>query len=766
MSHIKKYKITWALVIGIVIYMAIPFSMFDDPYATIITAKDGALLSAKIADDGQWRFPQVDSVPKKFETAIRYFEDEYFFLHPGVNPFSLIRACWQNLSSGKTISGGSTITMQVVRLMRKNPKRTYYEKLIELAEAIKLDVWYRKESILKLYISHAPYGGNVVGAEAAAWRYFKRPIHQLSWAEYTTLAVLPNAPSLIHPGKNRKHLLQKRNRLLKKLYINHELDSISYSLALMEDIPSYPNALPEDGYHLLDFALKSGKKGERVQTTIDHSIQTDFSNKLDNYIRLLSQNDIRNACAVVVSLDEGEVVAYIGNTKNPTSGARYVDLIQSQRSSGSILKPLLYGKAIDAGLIHTSTLLRDVPISIDKFSPANFDKSFDGIIRADKALARSLNIPATLLLREYGIVPFYEDLKHFGFTSINRSADNYGLTLILGGAEVTLWDLVKVYTHQAISLKEFVENKSGVEGLKIWENSPRFHVPKTKISEGTWWLISEALTDVQRPDLDQHWRLFSSSQKIAWKTGTSHGFRDAWAVGYNANFLVTVWVGNAEGEGRPGLTGVSAAAPLMFQFFQFLKGKTWFDKPEMSLKYSVLCTESGMAPNPFCPAGQVELPINGKVPNVCDYHQNILINNKKERVYIHCAETPVKDTVWFHIDPIAGYYYKKTHQNYEPLPPFSQSCQSESEKMLDIIYPSSGIKIIVPKNLNGEEEKVLFEAAHLNKEAIVYWHLDDKFVGKTQSQHQLSMYVSLGKHVLLVIDDKGNSVKNSFSVYK
>lgn len=755
-----------ALLVGVFVYVLIPMTLFEAPYSTVLTDKTGHLLSAKIAKDGQWRFPEVDSVPIKFSTAVRYFEDEYFYWHPGINPVSTIRAGYQNISSGKIVSGGSTISMQVIRLLRKNKSRSYGEKLIEVIQAVKLDLIKSKKEVMELYVSHAPYGGNVVGADAASWRYFDRPLNQLSWAEYALLAVLPNAPSLLHPGKNRGKLLSKRNWLLKKLFKNKVMDSMTYSLAIMEEIPVKPKPLPNTAYHLLDFALKSGKEGTRITTTIDRTLQVSLSVKLDNYVKILAQNDIRNACAMVISLKDNSVKAYIGNTNHNKSGARFVDLIQAPRSSGSILKPFLYGKAMDAGLIHPKTLLRDVPISISKFSPSNFDKRFEGFVPAGRALARSLNVPATLLLQDYGVQPFYNDLRKLGFSNINRSADNYGLTLILGGAEVSLWNVMRAYSQQAILLKEHANDKPSRDGAKVSDDMEYTKSPSGLVSAGSWWLISEALTEVQRPGLDKNWKNFSSSQRVAWKTGTSHGFRDAWAVGYDSDYVVGVWIGNAEGDGRPGLTGVSTAAPLMFQFLQQAKNGTWFINPESDLKYINLCSKSGLIPTPICPLEEVQMPKKSNLNTICSFHYNILLNNKKERVYQDCKTPESIDTTWFSLDPIASHYYKKSHPNYKPLPPFSKNCIATDDQSLAIIYPLDKSDLVVPRGLDGKEEMILLEAASTNNNTTLYWHLNGQYVGSTKGKHRLRLNLNPGNHSLLVMDDNGNTAKNNFEVYK
>lgn len=750
---------------GIIIFMVIPITLFEDPYATVVNDSQGELLSASIADDGQWRFPEIDSISKQFADAVLMYEDEYFNYHPGVNPVSLFRAFVQNIKAGKVVSGGSTISMQVVRLIRKNRKRTYWEKLLEIILAVKLDLQYSKDEILRMYVSHAPYGGNVVGVQAASWRYYSRPLHLLSQAEYALLAVLPNAPSLMHPGKNRDALLKKRNSLLHKMFRKELFDSVSYSLSLMEAVPEKPSLLPNDAFHLLNYAKENGFGGQTIQSSIEKPLQKSVASIVDNYIKVLSQNEIRNACAMVVSLEDMTVRAYVGNTRNPTSGARYVDIIQSPRSSGSILKPFLYGKAIDAGLIHSSTLLRDVPVCIDKFSPSNFDERYEGVVPVGDALARSLNIPAALLLRDYGIVPFYEDLNNFGFSSINRSAGNYGLTLILGGAEVTLWDLARIYAHQAKALGEIIDDNPKIEGIRIF-NDEQFAIPQSAVSEGAWWLVSDALTNVQRPDLDQTWKMFSSSRKIAWKTGTSHGFRDAWAVGYDAGFVVAVWVGNAEGDGRPGLTGVSTAAPLMFNVFQRLPKQTWYSKPEISLKFVNLCKESGMLPGSYCPTIEAEIPIEATLSTMCDLHKKIQLNNSGLRVTQNCETGEIKDTVWFCLDPVASYYYKQTHQQYKVIPPFKTGCGHEFENPLAIIYPHPNADIIIPKDFDGKHQQVIFEAAHTSHSKALYWHLDRDFIGTTQNEHILAVNVNLGEHTLLIMDEDGNKAEVNFEAFR
>lgn len=765
--HSLKQRLLLAALLFTGFWLAFPSRLFHEPHSTVLLDHRGELLSARIATDGQWRFPEADSIPLNLRQAILQFEDAYFYWHPGVNPVSMLRALWQNLRAGHTVSGGSTISMQVIRLSRQGQQRTYLEKLLEMYMALRLEFSYTKDEIMAMYISHAPYGGNVVGAEAASWRYFHRPLHRLSWAEASTLAVLPNAPSLMHPGRNREALRTKRDRLLQKLMANEIIDSTTYSLALMEPLPDEPQPLPGDAFHLLDFACLSGKEGLRVRCSVDGELQRALAGKLDRYVKLLAQNEVHNACALIVSLETGEVKAYVGNATVPGTRSPYVDIIHAPRSSGSILKPFLYGVAVEEGMIHTASMLRDVPVTIGTFSPENFDNEFEGVVPAGEALARSLNIPATLLLRDYGIAPFHEDLGKLGFTTVTRPAGNYGLTLILGGAEACLWDLARAYTHQAMALRNATGMTADSTGLKLWPGES-FPAPQKTIDAGAWWLISEALTDVQRPDLNKDWKHFSSSRKIAWKTGTSHGFRDAWAVGYDGGYLVAVWIGNADGEGRPGLTGTSTAAPLMFEAFQLLPRSPWFLKPEGHLRYTDLCAVTGMAPSPFCPVKKAEAPMNARAPGgfVCTAHQHILLNEQGERVYHDCATGQPRDTTWFSLDPVAGYFYKQKHANYKPLPAFASECEQGTEETLAIIYPAQGTDIILPRDFDGQFERLQFRAAHTQPQATLFWHLDESYIGSTKGSHQLITDVPIGLHTLLVMDERGNKVSCRFRLFR
>ncbi|HLC83752.1 MAG TPA: transglycosylase domain-containing protein, partial [Bacteroidia bacterium] len=377
------------------------------------------LLAAKIAEDGQWRFPLTKKLPQKFIDCIIQFEDRGYYSHWGVSPTAIVRATKQNLEAKKTVSGGSTITMQVIRMSRKGQKRTFFEKFIEIILATRLEFSYSKKEILSLYASNAPFGSNVVGIDAASWRYFGREPSKLSWAEAATLAVLPNAPSLIYPGKNQERLLKKRNRLLDQLFVAKIIDKETCELSKKEPLPGKPHAIPQIAPHLLQRAAKENFSGQRIVSTLDSHLQERVNTIIENHHKILRGNEIHNACAIVLDVSTGNVLAYVGNTANKGKPEYEgdVDVISAPRSTGSILKPFLFANMLNDGELLSTTLIPDIPTQIAGYAPQNYNQTFDGAVPAKRALARSLNIPAVRMLQNYGIEKFNYNLKKMGMTT-------------------------------------------------------------------------------------------------------------------------------------------------------------------------------------------------------------------------------------------------------------------------------------------------------------------------------------------------------------
>ena len=769
--YIKRHKVKSAIICIALIayYFCLPKQLFKDPTATVITSNSNQLLGALIADDGQWRFPETDSIPEKFKTCILQFEDDYFYKHPGFNPISIFKALKQNISSGEIKRGGSTITQQVIRLSRKGQKRSYYEKLKELVLATRLEFRHSKEDILNLYISHAPFGGNVVGIDAAAWRYFNRNASDLSWAESATLAVLPNAPSLIYPGKNQERLLKKRNRLLKKIYDNGTIDELTYNLSIAEDLPQKPYPLPQIAPHLLQKIAKIDK-GKRIKTSLNIKLQEQANTIVKQHYNQLKQNEVHNISVLVLDVKTRKVLTYIGNSPTDKAHQKNVDIIDKPRSTGSILKPFLYASMLDAGDILPNTLVADIPTQFGSYQPENFNKEFDGAVPANLALSRSLNVPAVQMLKDFGLDRFYQYLKQLKLKDVKYNANHYGLSLILGGAESNLWDLCKSYAAMASTLNHFNENSSQYYTKEFCE--PTFSnsaidfgdlsMEKTIFDAASIYLTFESMKQVNRPEEDDSWKYYDSPQEIAWKTGTSFGFRDAWAIGTTKDYVVGVWVGNADGEGRPGLVGVQTAAPILFDVFDLLPKSNWFDKPFDEMIEVPICEKSGFRASSICDTVSSKfIQISGQKTEPCPYHKLVHLDASTQfQINSSCEDiSNIKSEAWFTLPPLQAFYYKNKNPFYKDLPPFRTDCKESSSVAMEFIYPSQQSTIFLPKDFDGNTNDLILKVAHSKPELELFWYVDETYVGKTKDIHDMAVLPKPGKHIITVVDELGNELK-------
>ncbi|MCP4460650.1 MAG: penicillin-binding protein 1C [Cytophagales bacterium] len=744
----------------LVFFLAILIWPLNEPYysySTIINDSKGELQSASVAPDGQWRFPKPDSVPFRVRESIRYFEDKYFYKHPGINPGSIVRAIWQNIRDGRVVSGASTLTMQIARMMGGN-QRTLTNKLQEMMVALKLEMRYSKKELMIIYASMAPFGGNVVGLEAASWRYYGRAPHLLSWGESAALAVLPNQPGAIFPGNQDSLLIKKRNRLLLKLQRKEVIDQLTYELAITEPVPGKPLRIPNKAGHLLA-TFTGSNEGERLNSTIDPFWQSRVSELVENHHLIMNANGVENLAALVVNLDDGRVLAYKGNTNDVNADGYQVDIIQRPRSPGSTLKPLLYSAALDRGLILRRSMLSDVPSFFGGFSPKNFNRGYSGAVNANQALSRSLNIPMVHLLKKYSFEQFHRDLEDWGITTLNEPAGHYGLSLILGGCEVTMWELSQVYFSM---YKKMTSDPNTT--IHFDEEGPG--IPNFPMGEDAIWQTFQTMTNLARPEGERAWRSFNSSQLIAWKTGTSYGDRDAWAFGLNGNVLVAVWVGNADGEGRADLTGIKAAAPLMHAIMRLSDSDpNWLNdlKPHMPTRQ--VCKVSGMLANEHCPARSKEVSTNADKSGLCSFHKNYTMDiTGSYRVNSDCYSlSEATNKTHFILPPTQGYYYRQIFPDYKGLPPAYQGC-GEEVNPIGIIYPHRSTKIFIPKEITGEKGRVILQASHQSSSAILYWHVDESYLGLTRDDHQQEVWLAPGDHVLSLIDGEGNKVSRRFVV--
>ena len=779
MKKSYSYIIGFLLLLSLTVYVVcLPTDLFDKDLSYVLEDREGHLLGARIASDGQWRFPMSDSIPEVFEKAVLCFEDKRFYSHPGVDLRAVARAMKQNITAGKIESGASTITMQVMRMALDNPPRTGKSKIVEMILATRLELKYDKTEILKYWSTYAPMGGNVVGLEAASWRYYGKAPQLLSQSEAATLAVLPNAPSLMHPGKNRDALRKKRDRLLLKMLRHELIDSLDYELALLEDIPRAPSRLPQLAAELLDYMIARSKKesihNHRFRTSIDYSTQQSIRSIANSHHHGYKASDIQNLAVLVLDVETGQVLSYVGNAPNATE-EESVDMIQARRSSGSVLKPFLYASLIDAGGLSPKSLVEDVPIQRNGFRPSNYNKSHSGAVPADIALARSLNIPAVNMLQEYRVDKFLTQLKNLGFTSINESADHYGLSLILGGAEINLWELCAAYGKLAKTQSQFVKNDgkyinfsiSDYPTLSLKQSQERLQTEDSPVlSAGAIFHMTEAMKKLQRPSGEGQWDQFYSQRPISWKTGTSYGHRDAWAVGYNAKYVIGVWVGNADGEGKSSLVGVKRAAPLFFDVLNRLDDHRYLETPHDDLEYVTICKHSYYRAGAHCEdKEEILVARSASQTEFCPFHEQHFVNSVGERVMQNCQEEKLEAKSFFVLPAKIAHYYQKYHPEYQGLPAVSDACLSMiKDDALSLVYPDKGSSIYLPVNGNGSKESAVVRAVHSRPEAKVYWHLDDQFLGMTEGFHELAIFPEKGTHLLTLIDDTGIELRRNFEV--
>jgi penicillin-binding protein 1C len=769
-----------ALVLLLLFWFCLPKHLFRAPTSFVIDDNQGQLLGASIASDGQWRFPYNPAVPPKFKACIIAFEDKRFEHHFGFDFLAFGRAIKQNIRARHVVSGGSTLTMQVVRLStRKN--RTVWQKFVEIFKSMRMELTYSKNEILALYTSNAPFGSNVVGLDAASWRYFGRSPDKLSWGEMAALAVLPNSPSLVHPGKNRLILLKKRNLLLDRLARQHTIDATTAALAKLEPVPEKPMPLPMLAPHLLQRFKNDNitrlQNGGRIKTSINSTLQQNVSDILERNHQLLKANDIRNAAAIVLDVETGQTLAYVGNINHPENPDMEsdVDVIAAPRSPGSTLKPLLYAAMLHDGLILPNSLLPDIPTQIAGYHPENFDLSYDGAVPASKALARSLNIPAVRSLQQYKYERFHALLRKMGMTTLKQPADFYGLSLILGGSENTLWELSGAYADMARVLNHY-NRYHGLYDANDYHNPvytpttyPKPELEKNGLLDaGSIYYTFQAMEEVMRPGDEMLWQQFSSTQRIAWKTGTSFGFRDGWAIGVTPRYVAGVWVGNTNGEGRPGLIGVNTAAPILFEIFRQLPvARDWFDVPAGEMTSIAICHESGYRAGEYCEhIDTLFVPKTGLKAPVCPFHQLVHLDASRKWQVNSVCESPANmvHQSCFVLPPSMEFYYKSKNYRYQSLPPFRPDCAATMQRPMEIIYPKDGSKVYVPLEADGSRGRMICNAAHRQNGIKIFWHLDDQYIGETKDYHQMALNPSAGKHTLTLVDANANRIQIRFEV--
>ncbi|KMT64576.1 hypothetical protein XM47_13780 [Catenovulum maritimum] len=744
-------------------------TLFKQPYSWVLFAEDKSLLAASIAEDEQWRFPASEALPEKYVEALLTFEDKRFYQHIGIDFLALARAIKLNLNQGRIVSGASTISMQLARLLKKHNERSFSAKLSEVLLALKLEYQLSKEQILIEYTARAPYGGNILGISAASWRYFNHGLAELSWAEAAMLAVLPNNPAMIHLAKNRTQLKQKRDKLLDNLAQRGFISELDLKLAKLEALPSRPKPIPQHASHLLTSLKQKYPQQHLFHSHIHFQTQLAINQLLSGASLGLSHDNIHNLSAVVIDNANQQVLAYIGNQtlSENVNYAKSLDIAQRPRSSGSLLKPFLFAMAFQQGMILPSSLLPDIPSYYQGYQPKNYDREYRGLVSAEQALIQSLNVPAVNLLADYGVPFFYQNLQDIGLSTLWRQPDEYGLSLILGGAETNLVEMTQAYSRLMLSAQGQLESQL----MPSYLVNQVSQVKPFPINQAAAWLTLEVLTGLNRPGINSLWKSFASQQKIAWKTGTSYGWHDAWAVGTNGRYTVGVWAGNANGEEARKLSGSLTSAPLMLDIFNILPKGTWPEKPLRQLKSYQVCQADGYLAAGGCKTTTALAPIEAEFTQLSPYHKQVNLDPVSlKRVHGLCF-SPAKmwQKSYLILPAVTAYYYRQTNPNWRTPPEWRTDCTKQAVDAMEQLnfafeYPPKGAKIKLPVELDGKLGRLVAKAHHINQNEVLYWHLDNEFIGTSQHIHDQEIAVNSGWHLLTITNQQGEKIERWFKV--
>jgi penicillin-binding protein 1C len=727
--------------------------------STAVFDRNGNLLRLTLASDGQYRlWTPLESASPEFIDALLLHEDQYFYRHPGVNPFAMMRATWATVA-GSSHQGGSTLSMQLARLLYRLETRSITGKLQQMARAVQLELGYSKRDLLEAHINLLPYGGNVQGVGTASLVYFGKSAGTVSLPEALTLVLIPQSPARRHPaGVEPALLTQARLRLFARWQAQHTGTDTAQSMALplrYATVRQLPFAAP----HFVDHVLRQAQ-ATRLQTTLDSSQQRLLERVLKQYVRDRGAIGIHNASALLVDARDLSVRAMIGSADFFNDGiSGQVNGTLAKRSPGSALKPFIYGLAIDQGLIHPMTVLKDAPAAFGAFSPENFDGRFVGPINATQALVRSRNVPAVSLSSQLADPSLYQFMQSAGIAQL-QSAQHYGLALALGGSEVTPEELATLYAMLA--------NRGQLGSLRYLQNEPKANGPRL-LSEEAGFMVLDMLKQSPRPDDTP------TSQRApvqaAWKTGTSWGFRDAWTAGVFGPYVLVVWVGNFDGSSNPSFIGVQAAAPLFFRLFDGLVSR----EPGLSephyhmparLQQVEVCTASGDLPNAACPQTTRTWYIPGVSPiKLSNIHRQVMLDTRTGQVA--CPPYDARHTraeVFEYWPSDLAQLFKQAGMPRRQVPQNRcvQAESSNADAAPAITSPLTGA--VYSLRRKGSQSVPL--AATLSADSRrVFWFVDSSYAGSSEPGIALAWTPThAGSYTVLAVDDEGRSASRELDV--
>lgn len=719
-------------------------------FSQAIYDRSGKLLRITLSQDEKFRLwkPLSEISPEVIQTAIEQ-EDRWFYWHPGINPFSFIRATWENLLSGTKI-GASTITMQLARLRYGLYTRSYLGKLKQVLYAFILELSYSKNEILEGYLNLAPYGGNIEGIGAASLIYFGKPALHLSLDEANLLSVIPQDPNGRAPisKKNLEELWNAVDRLKIRLA---DPSSVKFSPQLSRK--DLPNRAP----HFVQRLVDTYPFENEIKSTLSLGLQTRLEGQVSRFLDRNRKIGITNASVLLLDYRTMEVVSYMGSGdyfSKEINGA--FDGVGGRRSPGSALKPFIYGAALEKGIIHPQSLLKDTLYTKTTYNPENFDKEFVGPITATDALIHSRNVPAVDLLNLITPEYFYDFLRNAHIQQMKKP-DFYGLSLALGGVEVRLDELVTLYAMLA--------NRGIWYPIRLNTNSKNVRTkfePHRLLSPESSFLTLEMLRSNPRPSFDLGQAILA--KQIPWKTGTSFGFRDAWAVGVVGPYVLGVWIGNFDGKGNPSFVGREAAGPLFFSIADALAtDDPLIESPppsQLNIKKISVCALSGQLPNPSCPHKKETLFIPGVSPiKTCTIHREILIDKGSGlRRCSNIGEGVRKVFEFWPTDLLNLFTEAGLKRNLAPE--FEQGCGGmPTISPILIISPEATVEYALE-----EDQEIAFQATTDAQSRQLFWFLDNSLVGTSKSTDTFFWRSKPGDYKVRVVDEFGDSNETRLKV--
>ena len=762
-------------------------------YSPIVLAADGSVLHAFLNPTQKWRMKtELAEITPALQQAIINKEDRYFRYHFGVNPLAIIQAAGRNLFCAGRTTGASTITMQVARLLEPK-ERTFGNKLLEMLRATQLEAHYSKAEILQLYLNLVPYGGNIEGVKSAALLYFQQPPDYLSLAQTVTLAIIPNQPRVLVLGKNNDQILTERNRWLRQFQQQHLFPNQDIVDAINEPLGAQRHAAPTLAPHLARRLVTQFPGQPIIYSTLRRGPQAKAEDLTRNYVRRLRELGISQAAVLVVNNRTRAVEAYVGSADFQDAASNgQVDGVQAIRSPGSTLKPFLYALAVDKGIITPKLKLPDVPTNFSGFRPENFDKSCAGEVTVERALTYSLNIPAVRVLAEMGVPVFTDKLRAAGFKSVAKTALQLGLSTILGGCGATLEELTGLYTAladggQYRALRVASRDPNGADPLSGGEGAPTDSRTKSSgspsppekgpggeahgegeslVSPAAAFLITDILAQRTRPDLPMGYQNSRHLPKIAWKTGTSYGRRDAWSIGYNQDYTIGVWVGNFSGQGSPALTGADVASPLLFDLFNTLayNSPNRWATPPATLDFRLVCAETGLVPGEHCPNQLIDYYLPGtSSARRCEHQQEALVSADGAITYCRACVPAAGFKRQLFLNPLPEVLAFREAQGLPGarLPPHNPACRlvrgsdAGAGSALAITSPLDHAEYVLNR---GEKQQMLLSCATGSEVRQVFWYVNDQFLRAASATERVFFRPPSGTVKISCADDHGRNV--------